>query len=97
MLDDTERALDEHAEKIDKSEVTQLREKIASLREFLGKSTAGEAVTSAEIKQKVDELQMASLNLFDKMHRAQDQSANDNTKSTQEQEGEKKDDEEPKK
>ena len=37
----------------------------------MSKSQAGEGnATAAELKEKTDELQMASLNLFDKMHKA---------------------------
>ncbi|KAF9870071.1 mitochondrial hsp70 chaperone [Colletotrichum karsti] len=71
VLNDTERALNEYAEKLDKTEADGIREKIASLREFVSKSLAGEGnATATEIKEKTDELQVASLNLFDKMHKA---------------------------
>jgi len=41
------------------------------LREFVAKNQTGEGTaTAAELKEKTDELQMASLNLFDKMHKA---------------------------
>ena len=71
VLNDTEKALKDFADKIDKTEADQLREKIASLREFVAKNQTGEGTaTAAELKEKTDELQMASLNLFDKMHKA---------------------------
>ncbi|KAK3688447.1 heat shock protein 70 family [Podospora appendiculata] len=71
VLNDTEKALNEYSDKVDKTEADQIREKIASLREFVAKSQSGEgSATAAEIKEKTDELQMASLNLFDKMHKA---------------------------
>jgi molecular chaperone DnaK len=91
ILNDTEKALNEYADKLDKSEADGIREKIASLREFIAKSQSGEgSATAAEIKEKTDELQVASLNLFDKMHKARAESgepAQDTTAS----EGEKKD------
>jgi len=93
VLNDTEKALTEHADKLDKTEADSLREKIASLREFVAKSQSGEGnTTAAELKEKTDELQVASLNLFDKMHKAraetseQPQSGSQDTGS----EGEKK-------
>lgn len=76
VLNDTEKALKEFEDKLDKAEADQIREKITTLREFVAKSQSGEGTTTAEeLKQKVDELQTASLTLFDKMHRArQDES-----------------------
>ncbi len=71
VLNDTEKALKDFADKIDKTEADQLKEKIGTLREFVAKNQAGEGTaTAAELKEKTDELQMASLNLFDKMHKA---------------------------
>ncbi|KAK8028864.1 hypothetical protein PG991_005920 [Apiospora marii] len=71
VLNDTEKALNEFADRLDKTEADAIREKINSLREFVSKSQSGEGTaTSAEIKEKTDELQVASLNLFDKMHKA---------------------------
>ncbi|KAH7031099.1 hsp70-like protein [Microdochium trichocladiopsis] len=75
VLNDTEKALNEFADKIDKTEAEQIREKIASLRDFVAKSQSGEnSATAAEIKEKTDELQNVSLNLFDKMHKARSES-----------------------
>jgi len=71
VLNDTEKALKEFEDRLDKAEAEKIREKIASLREFVGKSQAGEgSATAEELKQKTDELQSASLTLFDQMHRA---------------------------
>ncbi|PKS08876.1 hypothetical protein jhhlp_003489 [Lomentospora prolificans] len=75
VLNDTEKALNEYADKLDKAEADTIREKIASLREFVSQSQAGEgSATAAELKEKTDELQVASLNLFDKMHKARAES-----------------------
>ncbi|KAK8106245.1 hsp70-like protein [Apiospora kogelbergensis] len=75
VLNDTEKALNEFADRLDKTEADQIREKINSLREFVSKNQSGEGTaTSTEIKEKTDELQMASLNLFDKMHKARSES-----------------------
>ncbi|KAG5989526.1 hypothetical protein E4U52_005490 [Claviceps spartinae] len=71
VLNDTETALTEHADKLDKTEADAIKEKIAALREFVAKNQSGEgSATAAEIKEKTDELQVASLNLFDKMHKS---------------------------
>ncbi|KAG5920979.1 hypothetical protein E4U60_003720 [Claviceps pazoutovae] len=71
VLNDTETALTEHADKLDKTEADAIKEKIATLREFVAKNQSGEgSATAAEIKEKTDELQVASLNLFDKMHKS---------------------------
>lgn len=92
VVNDTEKALNEHADKLDKTEADQIREKITSLREFVAKAQSGEVTaTATEIKEKTDELQVASLNLFDKMHKARA----DSGEASQSTEGEKKD-EEPK-
>lgn len=75
VLNDTEKALNEYADKLDKTEAEGIRQKITSLREFVAKSQSGEGTaTAAELKEKTDELQMASLNLFDKMHKARNES-----------------------
>lgn len=71
VLNDTERSLNEHSDKLDKVEADQIREKITALRELVTKSQAGEeTISSAQLKEKTDELQMASLNMFDKIHKA---------------------------
>ncbi|KAI1774912.1 hsp70-like protein [Hypoxylon cercidicola] len=75
VLNDTEKALNEFADRLDKTEADGIREKITALREFVSKSQSGEGTaTAADIKEKTDELQMASLNLFDKMHKARAES-----------------------
>ncbi|KAL8824388.1 MAG: hypothetical protein Q9191_005086 [Dirinaria sp. TL-2023a] len=71
VVNDTEKALKDFAEKLDKTEADQIRTKIENLREIIVKNQSGEGTTTAaELKEKTDELQMASLNLFDKMHKA---------------------------
>lgn len=91
VVNDTEKALNEYADRLDKAEADQIREKITSLRELISKSQAGESeVTSEQLKEKVDELQMASLNLFDKMHKAKAEAGNEQQASAEKPEGEKK-------
>jgi molecular chaperone DnaK len=70
VVNDTEKALTEHEAKLDKAEVTTIREKITSLRELIAQSQTGEGVTGKGLKEKLDELQNASLNLFDQLYKA---------------------------
>jgi molecular chaperone DnaK len=74
VLNDTERALKEFEDRLDKAEAEKIKEKIASLREIITKSQAGEGtITAAELKEKTDELQTASLTLFDQLHKARNE------------------------
>ncbi|KAF2164030.1 hypothetical protein M409DRAFT_57126 [Zasmidium cellare ATCC 36951] len=75
VVNDTEKALKEFEDKLDKTEAEQIREKITTMREFIATNQTGEgSATAEEIKEKTDELQTASLTLFDKMHRARQES-----------------------
>jgi len=91
VLNDTEKALKEFEDRLDKAEADQIREKIASLREFVAKNQSGEGTATAEeLKQKTDELQTASLTLFDKMHKAQSEQQQQQQQQSQGGEGENK-------
>ena len=96
VLNDTEKALKEFENRLDQTEANQIREKITSLRETVAKSQSGElTITAEELKQKTDELQTASLTLFDKMHRARQEESSQQSSQTdsttqQGEEGEKK-------
>ncbi|KAM3420128.1 hypothetical protein BST61_g3429 [Cercospora zeina] len=71
VVNDTEKALKEFEDRLDKAEADKIREIINALREFIATNQTGEGTATAEeIKAKTDELQNASLTLFDKMHRA---------------------------
>ncbi|KAJ5890153.1 Chaperone DnaK [Penicillium tannophilum] len=71
VLNDTEKALKDFEDRLDKAEAETIKEKIATLREFVVKNQSGEGTATAEeLKEKTDELQTASLTLFDKMHKA---------------------------
>lgn len=71
VLNDTEKALKEFEDKLDKTEADNIKEKIASLREYVAKNQTGEGTATAEeMKAKIDELQTSALTLFDKMHKA---------------------------
>lgn len=76
-LNETEKALKEFEDKLDKTEVSSLKEKLTSMREFVAKNQSGEGSATAEqFKEKLDEIQNASLSLFDKMHKARSESSN---------------------
>ncbi|KAL1631724.1 Hsp70 ATPase ssc1 [Neofusicoccum ribis] len=90
VLNDTEKALKEFEDRLDKTEAGKIREKIESLREFVTKSQAGEGTATAqELKEKTDELQSASLSLFDQMHKARSEQQGEQQQQ-QQGEGEKK-------
>jgi molecular chaperone DnaK len=97
VLNDTEKALKEYEDRLDKAESEKIKEKIAGLREVVSKAQSGEGnTTAAELKEKTDELQNASLSLFDALHkaRAETNNAEQNQQQSSEQkpdsEGEKK-------
>lgn len=90
VVNDTDKALKEFEDKLDKTEADAIREKIASMREVIAKSQSGEGtVTAAELKEQTDALQTASLTLFDKMHKARSESSSEQPQPEQpKQEGE---------
>ena len=68
VLNDTDRSLKEFEEQLDKEEAEKIRTKIADLREVVAKAQSGEgAATAAELKKATDEVQQASLSLFEKV------------------------------
>ena len=74
VVHDTETALKDHESAIDKTEADAIREKITALREVIAKTQSGDSsVTSTLLKDQTDALQMASLTLFDKMHRSRNE------------------------
>ncbi|KAK3672092.1 Hsp70 ATPase ssc1 [Recurvomyces mirabilis] len=77
VVNDTEKALKEFEDRLDKSEAEKIKSLINEMREVIAKSQSGEgALTAEELKAKTDELQNASLTLFDKMHRARTEASN---------------------
>jgi molecular chaperone DnaK len=96
VLTDTEKALKEYEDRLDKAEAEKIKEKIAGLREVVSKAQSGEGeMTAAELKEKTDELQNASLSLFDALHKARSEQQNSSSEqqSSEQQpgsEGEKK-------
>ncbi|KAF4766780.1 hypothetical protein HAV15_010818 [Penicillium sp. str.  len=91
VLNDTEKALKDFEDRLDKAEAETIKEKIATLREFVVKSQSGESTTTAEeLKEKVDDLQTASLTLFDKMHKANNEQQQQQQQGGEQQQGETK-------
>jgi molecular chaperone DnaK len=91
VVNDTEKALKEFEDRLDKTEAEKIKEKIASMREFIAQSQSGEGTATAEeIKEKTDDLQNASLTLFDQMHKARAENQNQSSEQQSEGEGEKK-------
>lgn len=71
VVNDTEKALKDYEDKLDKTEADSIKEKITGLRELVAKAQSGDsAITAEQLKAQTDAVQTASLNLFDKMHRA---------------------------
>lgn len=71
VVNDTEKALKDYEDKLDKAEADSIKEKITGLRELVAKAQSGDtAITAEQLKAQTDAVQTASLNLFDKMHRA---------------------------
>ncbi|KAI5795477.1 chaperone DnaK [Peziza echinospora] len=76
IIGDTENHLKEFADRLDKAEVDAIKLKIDGLREAIAVAQAGEGtIKAAELKEKVDDFQNATLNLFDKVHKARSEQA----------------------
>ncbi|KAK3615772.1 Hsp70 ATPase ssc1 [Elasticomyces elasticus] len=89
VVNDTEKALKEFEDKLDKSEAEKIKEKITEMREVIAKNQSGEGnLTAEELKAKTDELQNASLTLFDKMHRARNEASQESQPSGEQPSGE---------
>ncbi|KAG0639537.1 heat shock 70 kDa protein, mitochondrial precursor [Tuber brumale] len=77
VVNDTEAALKEHESSLNKVEANAIRGKITALRETVVKVQSGDSsITADQLKEQTDALQTASLTLFDKMHRARSEAAN---------------------
>lgn len=69
LTNDTEASLKEFEGKIDKAEAQKVKDQIASLRELVAKVQSGEEVAADELKTKTEELQNASMKLFEQMYK----------------------------
>ncbi|OUM55373.1 hypothetical protein BVG19_g4900 [[Candida] boidinii] len=71
LCNDTEKSLEEFGDKIDKVEAENVKKLIEGVRELVIKVNSGENIEATLIKEKFDELQNASLKLFEKMYKDQ--------------------------
>lgn len=92
ICNDTDSALADFAEQIDKAEAEKLRGLIAELRELVAKAQAGEEVPSESLKAKGDEVQQNSLKLFEMVYKKKAEQENSSGSSSSEgpSDGEKK-------
>ena len=70
VVHDTESVLKDHESSINKTEAEAISEKITALREVIAKTQSGDSSVTSLLKDQTDALQMASLTLFDKVHRS---------------------------
>ncbi|CAL9730593.1 import motor subunit, mitochondrial [Monosporozyma unispora] len=77
LTNDTEASLKEFEGKVDKAEAQKVKDQIASLRELVAKVQSGEEVSPDELKTKTDELQNASMKLFEQMYKNNQGGANE--------------------
>ena len=69
LANDTENSLKEFEGKLDKAEAQKVKDQVASLKELIARVQAGEEVSSEDLKTKTDELQTASMKLFEQMYK----------------------------
>ncbi|ANZ73457.1 BA75_00387T0 [Komagataella pastoris] len=69
LCNDTENSLNEFKDKVDKTEAEEISKKISELKEIIAKVNSGEAIDAATVKEKTEDLQNASLKLFEKMYK----------------------------
>jgi len=66
---DTENSLKEFEGKLDKAEAQKVKDQVASLKELVARVQAGEEVSAEDLKTKTDDLQNASMKLFEQMYK----------------------------
>ncbi|KAI8341268.1 hsp7-like protein [Chlamydoabsidia padenii] len=70
VMSETEKAMDDFKDQLDKAEAHKLREQITNLRGEALKAQSGDAdVKPEELKAKIDELQQSSLKLFEMVYK----------------------------
>ncbi|KAG0732072.1 hypothetical protein G6F57_006032 [Rhizopus arrhizus] len=81
VMSETEKAMDDFKEQLDKAEAEKLKEKITTLRTEALKAQSGDAsVNPEELKAKIDDLQSSSLKLFEMVYK--NRAAQNDTTST---------------
>lgn len=79
LANDTENSLKEFEGKVDKAEAQKVQDLITSLREIVARVQSGEEVNADDLKNKTEELQNASMKLFEQMYK--NDSGNNNAQS----------------
>ncbi|KAG1221689.1 hypothetical protein G6F35_005814 [Rhizopus arrhizus] len=70
VMSETEKAMDDFKEQLDKAEAEKLKEKITTLRTEALKAQSGDSsVNPEELKTKIDDLQSSSLKLFEMVYK----------------------------
>ncbi|KAG0171941.1 70-kilodalton heat shock protein [Apophysomyces sp. BC1034] len=86
VMSETEKAMNDFKEQLDKTEADKLKEKIDALRGEAMKAQSGDAnINPEELKAKIDDLQSSSLKLFEMVYKnraAQEQSSSNESGST---------------
>ncbi|KAI7907290.1 hsp7-like protein [Cokeromyces recurvatus] len=70
VMSETEKAMDDFKEQLDKTEADKLKEKITALRDETLKAQSGDSsINPEELKAKIDDLQSSSLKLFEMVYK----------------------------
>ncbi|KAI8379345.1 hsp7-like protein [Radiomyces spectabilis] len=70
VMSETEKAMEDFKEQLDKAEAEKLKEKITALRGEAMKAQSGDAsINPEELKSKIDDLQQSSLKLFEMVYK----------------------------
>jgi len=70
IIHETEKSITTHKAQLDDADVEKLRTQIAALREIVAKAQTGDSSLKVEeIKAKADEVQLASLDVFEKVYK----------------------------
>ena len=78
LANDTENSLKEFEGKLDKAEAQKVKDQVAALKELVARVQAGEEVAAEDLKTKTDDLQNASMKLFEQMYKNNQGEANGN-------------------
>lgn len=70
-VNDTEKSLNEFADKVDKAKAEEVKKQIEQLKELIARAQSGENVDAEELKTKTDELRQGSLKLFEDLYKNQ--------------------------
>ncbi|KAK9316800.1 heat shock protein 70 family [Lipomyces starkeyi] len=84
VCNDTEASMKEFEAQIDKDEAEKIKGLITELRELVANAQAGEEVSSESLKSKTDEVQQASLKLFELVYKKKAEQENSSGSSSSE-------------